>query len=232
MSGDVTISNAGVTAIGTGKVVEAMLGTGAVTSGKVGALAVTTAKVAANAVTFAKVDDLLYVNDFGTPTLTDAQVDNVHAAITLADGSTTVVTTAITNPDIPRNLQILGNAAGIVGDVVFDGTDINDAALAETIVANGTNTVPGAKAFKTVTSITVPARNAPGDTIAIGDGLLLGLKQALTAATQVTMTLVDRAVAAPGAIAVSSSAVASNTIDMSGATYNGSKRIVALIFNT
>lgn len=104
-------------------------------------------------------------------------VTYVHAAITLPAAGTTEVTTAITNPDYPRIISITGNAAGISGNVVIVGTNYNDGALTDTIVASGSSTIYGKKAFKTVTSITVPTRNAGGDTIAIGIYDALGLSR-------------------------------------------------------
>lgn len=99
----------------------------------------------------------------------------VHAAVTLANGATTTTTTGFTNPDVPRVLVAKGNASGITGNVVITGTDINDAALTETIVAADAGAVVGLKAFKTVTQVVFPARTAPGDTISIGVGAALGL---------------------------------------------------------
>lgn len=94
--------------------------------------------------------------------------DAVHSAITLPSSGTTAVTTGITSPKIPQILTITGNVAGITGNVVIVGTDADDVAATDTIVAAGTATVNGTIEFKTVTSITVPVRNASGDTIEIG----------------------------------------------------------------
>jgi hypothetical protein len=99
----------------------------------------------------------------------------VHAAIAQPASGTTVVTTAITSPVVPRNLTITGNQASCTGNVVIAGTDADGNAISETIAANGTATVVGAKAFVTVTSITIPTQGAGGDTIAIGTGAKLGL---------------------------------------------------------
>ena len=99
----------------------------------------------------------------------------VHAAITLPTTGTTAVTTAITVPNVARNLSVTGNAATAVGNVVIVGTDITNAVITETIVANGTATVLGTKLFKTVTSITVPTRGAASDTISIGTGKTFAL---------------------------------------------------------
>ena len=108
-----------------------------------------------------------------------AATDAIHAAITLPDSGTLEVTTGITNPDVPRVVSITGNAAGITGNVVIDGTDINDKEIQDTIIAADTTTVDGIKAFKTVTKITVPVKTTAGDTIAIGISAKLGLDKLL-----------------------------------------------------
>lgn len=95
-------------------------------------------------------------------------IDYIHAAITLPESGTTAVTTNITSPTIPQIVTVTGNAAGIAGNVVIVGTDSDDDAATDTIVAAGTATVNGTQEFKTVTSITVPVRNASGDTIEVG----------------------------------------------------------------
>lgn len=145
----------------------------------------------------------------------------VHAAITLADGATTDVTTAITNPKVPRGIRIKGNAAGIAGNVVIEGTNYLDAAITETIVANGANAVDGAKAFKTVTKITVPARNAEADTISIGFSDILGLPYKLAHNTVLEAFLNNTKEAVAPTITVSTTAIESNTIDLNSAL-NGS----------
>lgn len=108
-----------------------------------------------------------------------AATDAIHAAITLPDSGTLEVTTGITNPDVPRVISITGNAAGITGNVVIDGTDINDKEIQDTIIASGVTTVEGIKAFKTVTKITVPVKTTAGDTIEIGISVKLGLAKVL-----------------------------------------------------
>lgn len=112
---------------------------------------------------------------WGSPAPAAAGNTDIHAAITLPSTGVTVVTTAITNPDVPRTIRIKGNAAGITGNVVIEGTDIMDQAITDTIAAVDDTAVDGVKAFKTVTKITVPARTQSGDTISIGNGPSLGL---------------------------------------------------------
>lgn len=104
----------------------------------------------------------------------------VHAAVT-DTAVQVVVTTAITNPDYPRN--VTATAGGTSTDikaiqVIVAGTDIDGNAISETLPAFTVNTagiVTGSKAFKTVTSITIPAHDGTGATTAIGTGAKLGL---------------------------------------------------------
>lgn len=100
----------------------------------------------------------------------------VHAAITLPASGTTEVTTSITNPDVPRVARIKGNASGITGNVVIEGTDIFGQAVTDTIAAADATAVDGVVAFKTITKITVPQRTQGGDTISVGFGAALGLE--------------------------------------------------------
>jgi hypothetical protein len=80
-TGDVTITNAGVTAIGTGKVVTAMLATDAVTTAKITNANVTTDKLAADAVTTAKIlDGTILTADIATDAVETAKIKN--AAVT------------------------------------------------------------------------------------------------------------------------------------------------------
>jgi hypothetical protein len=102
----------------------------------------------------------------------------VHAAITLPASDTTVVTTAITNPDVPRTIRLKGNQSTCQGLVVIiAGTDILSNAITESVTMGGAFATPtdSTKAFATVTSITVPTQGASGDTISAGPGAALGL---------------------------------------------------------
>lgn len=106
----------------------------------------------------------------------------IHAAAAvLASGGPQVITTGITNPDVPRN--VTATAGGTSGDVkavqvTVTGTNINDEVITETLPAftvDTTGTVTGSKAFKTITSYSVPAMDGTGATVAIGTGAKLGL---------------------------------------------------------
>jgi hypothetical protein len=109
----------------------------------------------------------------------------VHAAVT-DTGVQQVVTTGITSPAVCRN--VTATAGGTSTDikaiqVIVAGTDINDAPITETLPAftvDTAGTVVGSKAFKTVTSITIPAHDGTGATTAVGTGAKLGLPRRLT----------------------------------------------------
>jgi hypothetical protein len=92
----------------------------------------------------------------------------------------TTKTDAITNPPCPRNIIITpGDTTTDVkaGDVIVAGTNMNDELISEafTFLDNATGAVTGSKAFKTVTSITIPAQDGTGATFATSFGDKLGL---------------------------------------------------------
>ena len=124
----------------------------------------------------------------------------VHAAITLAAGAETVVTSGITNPDVYRPLRIKGNQVTVDGSVTIKGTDWADNVITDVIEANGTAAVEGTVAFKTVTEITVPARGAASDSISVGYGTAVGLYRPITADADVIRVVVDTTAEAPGTV--------------------------------
>lgn len=141
----------------------------------------------------------------------------VHAAIT-SNGSTTVTTTAgIAALSCPRNIVITpgGTTASVKGvAITVYGTNINNEAISEAILMteNGTDAVVGSKAFKTVTSIVIPAQDGAGATFAFATGSKLGLPFKL-ASNQVIMAKFGAAHdSALPTVAVSSTAVESNTV--------------------
>lgn len=151
----------------------------------------------------------------------------VHANITCPTSGTTVVTSAITNPDVPRVLRVKGNQSTVTGNVVIVGTDINNNACTDTIASNGTSTVAGTHAFKTVTSITVPVRGAASDAISIGYEDIIGLPDVMVTAKIVSywVNAVQQAVA-PTATA-SGTDVSLNTLTLATA---GAGHVVEVLF--
>lgn len=140
----------------------------------------------------------------------------VHAGVILQEVVSSL-SVNLTNPATPRALRIKGDTAGIVGDVVIEGTNVADEVIAETIIANGVAVVEGVKAFKTITRIVFPVRNAEGDQIAIGWNDKLGLPYKLTHNT-VLKAYHDNALEGTAAtVTVSTTAIESNTIDLNTA---------------
>jgi hypothetical protein len=101
---------------------------------------------------------------------------------TLFDVAPKVITTNITNPDVPRTLNITSTVASV--NIVVEGTNMLDEVITETI---NTDDMLGLKAFKTVTKITLPAALIT-DTISVGFGPGLGLPYKLSADSVILAT--------------------------------------------
>ena len=102
------------------------------------------------------------------------------AAIPLTALAQTGYTAGIIQPDVPRNVTIKGNAAGIGGNVVIHGTDYAGTVVSDTIALNAAVEVLGVVAFATITSIDFPVQTHAGtDTVSIGRGAKIGLPVAL-----------------------------------------------------
>lgn len=158
---------------------------------------------------------------------------NVHAAVT-DNGSQQVVTTAITNPDVPRTVS--ATAGGTATDikaiqVTVAGTNIWGQAITEVLPAftvDTAGTVNGSKAFATVTSITIPAHDGTGATTSVGTGTstnaLIGLPVCLSRKSFIALYFngTSEAIAASN---VSSTNVESNTFRCTS-TLNGSPVII------
>lgn len=107
----------------------------------------------------------------------------IHAPVP-DTGVAQTITTAITNPDVPRNITATpsGTAANVTAvSVTITGTDGSGAILSETLppfVAGALTPVSGLRAFKTVTSIGQPVIGI-GVSVAYGTGARLGLGQTM-----------------------------------------------------
>lgn len=156
-----------------------------------------------------------------------ASNDGVHAGVILQT-ATQSLSVNLNSPAIPRALRIKGNAAGISGNVVFTGTNISGETITETIVANGENAVEGNKAFKTITNVVFPVRNAPGDTISIGWNDKIGLPYCLKHNTVLFAYLNNAKEGTAPTVAVDDNEIEKNTVDLNSAL-NGTKVDVYLI---
>jgi hypothetical protein len=159
-----------------------------------------------------------------------ASTTGVHAAVT-DNGSQQVITTAITNPDVPRN--ITATAGGTNTDikaiqVTVVGTDAEGHSISETLPAftvDTAGTVTGSKAFKTVTSITIPAHDGTGATTAIGFGSKLGLGHRLSRNTVIAAFLNGVKEGTAPTVAFDSTNLCSNTVTLNS-SLNGNAVIV------
>ena len=83
----------------------------------------------------------------------------------------------------PRNVTFTtagATPADAPANAVIVGTDIDDAALTETVTIAQTATIAsGLKAFKTITSITYAAGDGAAATVAIGFGAVFGLSKSI-----------------------------------------------------
>jgi len=128
------------------------------------------------------------------------------------------VTAGITNPAVPRNIIVKGNASGIVGDVVIIGTNYVSEEITETIALNGSTAVEGTKAFKTVSYIDLPVETHVGtDTVSVGWGDKLGLPYKLAHNTVLSAYLDNTLETTAPTVTVSVTAIESNTMDLNSA---------------
>lgn len=100
-------------------------------------------------------------------------------------------TTGLTNPDVPRTVTVKGNLSGITGDVVITGTNINNAAIEDTIALNGATEVEGVMAFKTVGQVALPVEThtaTPQVETATAVGTVTGSGNAAVVVTAAGMT--------------------------------------------
>lgn len=157
-----------------------------------------------------------------------ASADGVLAATELADGETTTVDEDLGALPCVRNLSVKGNAATAAGNVVINGTDFSGQAITETIVANGTATVEGAKAFQTVTSIVLPARGAASDTLQVGWGNKLGLPYKLSRNTLLGTYLND-VKESSNTVTVSATTISANTVKLNSALNGKAVRVSLMV---
>ena len=138
----------------------------------------------------------------------------VHAAIPLtAVGAGQDIAADITNPAVPRNAIIKGNASGVAGNVVLTGPNYMDEEITETIALNGAAAVEGTKAFKAFTKIHVPPEvHAGTDTVSIGFGDKLGLSCKLSLNTVEECYLNGVKEAAVPTVAIDADAICNNTV--------------------
>lgn len=138
---------------------------------------------------------------------------------------------AIVDPDVPRN--ITSTAGGTAADVkavqpIVRGTNENGTVISETLPAFTVNTagsVVGNKAFKTVDILEIPPHDGVLATTSFGTGSKLGLGYALSRNTVEDAYLGGVREAVAPTVAVSPTAIESNTVQLDSAL-NGSDVVI------
>lgn len=120
----------------------------------------------------ARLSHLVAVN-LGAPDTADT--DGICDGTTVATDAATAITLLTDTLDVPRVLVVdSSDDTEVDGVVTITGADVWGQTMVEAITANGTTAVPGKKAFKTLTSISVAACTSAG-TIDIGWADVFGL---------------------------------------------------------
>ena len=148
---------------------------------------------------------------------------------TALTAETQTITEGIADPDVPRNLKVKANAASVAGNIVVNGTDIDDNAISETFALNGDTEVQGDKAFKSVTSIELPVETNVGtDEIQVGVANKLGLPYKLERDTVLKAYRNDVLEVVHPTVAVDSANIENNTALLDSAM-NGTNVNIYLI---
>jgi len=171
------------------------------------------------------VADRAFMAHFQVPAskATVASTTGIHAAAATSGTVATDITTGFTQPSVPRNITATagGTAADIKAvQVIVEGTNMNDEAITETLAAftvDTAGTVTGAKAFKSVTKVTVPAMDGAAATVAVGFGEVLGLPYKLPHNTVLHAFRNNTRESTAPTVATSSTALESNTFDLNSA---------------
>ncbi len=152
-----------------------------------------------------------------TATLLKAALDDVPGIAALIDTAKEGDGSGLVDPLVQTSLE--GGLDKLVGNVVVVGTDIAGNALTETLVLNGSATVTGTKAFKTVSSITLPVATnfGGGDSVKVGQADKLGLMHELPHNTVFMTFLDDVKEANAPTVTTSATVLAQNTIDLDSA---------------
>lgn len=158
----------------------------------------------------------------------------------MANGAYTLVQTA-SSDGLARTVSVTHAANGTadtLGTILLTGTDVDGKTITETVTPGSGTTVYSTKAFKTLVSAVqagwVQAGGAT-DTVSLGVGPAIGLpgsilraKPALSSAAQIFAGFLGGAIQAL-TVTFDATDIAKCTVDGSAGTYNGTKRLVALI---
>lgn len=127
------------------------------------------------------------IRTFGyTETKKKVSVGTSTAILAATAGANTAqtVTAGITQPDVPRALSVTvgGAASGVqASSIVITGTNVEGKVITESFITTigTTGTINGLKAFKSVTSVLIPAQVGASATFAVGTQNILGINHRL-----------------------------------------------------
>lgn len=154
--------------------------------------------------------------------------NDILADTAMDEVETTSVTVFAGQPDVPRNVTVKGNDGNVAGDVVIDGLNAGGEAISETIALNGASVVVGNKAFASIDEITLPTwASANTERVRVGLGAKIGLGLKLTRNTVLAAYRAATREATAPTVAVSGSALESNTATLNSAL-NGTDIIIDL----
>jgi len=154
----------------------------------------------------------------------------VASGSALNNGSATSITTFAGQPDYPRNITIgFGGSTGSVGagTAVVTGTNIFGKTISEnfSISAHQTTTTTGSDAFKTVSSVSIPATSSGGATVYVGVGSKLGITRCASSAGDYDWSIFNGAFETTrGTFSTDASHVELNTFVPNG-TMDGTKNV-------
>jgi len=109
------------------------------------------------------------------------------------------------------------------GNVIIDGTDDWGNVITDTIALNANTTVPGTKAFETITKITLPVYVTSGDTVKVGFTDVLGLGVKLSKNTVLAAYLDNTLEAVAPTVTVDPDVLALNTVKLNTTLTDGKK---------
>ena len=199
----------------------------------------------ANSVCFSKIYDRNRNRDLILPTQKMIEASTIAAPSAASasyvvqnhDGASsaaaaTISSASITNPDVPRTLNITPTATtGDVngGIITITGTDIHGGAVTEafTIVVDQSTTTTGTKAFSTVTSIALSANIESGSFAAdwnIGTTDALGLSYCMAGNNVLFADLAGTYESTRPTVTYDADEIEKNTIDLNS-SYNGSSNV-------
>lgn len=141
--------------------------------------------------------------------------------------------TVAAQPDVPRNITVTVTAVGTadtMGTITVTGTNVNNETITEVLTPVAGSTVAGAKAFKTVSSVVgagwaIDAVEGTKDTVVVGVGAVIGLPFKILTG-DCLLSILGTAIVVP---TVTVGTVENCTVDASSGTYNGSKKLYAIV---